>query len=143
MTENQADTPTAKAGVDRFLQTLVSIVNQTNVGVEITLNVGGLLLSGELISVKSYFEGVAREMIFTKADYTTKEAFQKTFKQACAQFQPESEEISSENQPLPTYIHLKNARPIHADGQPLSPHKGMWWRSRLNAVDGFSLSHYH
>ena len=127
---------TLKTDVDRFLQTLVSIVNQTNVGVEITLSVGGLLITGELVSVKNYFEGVAREMISTRADFATKEAFQMSFRHACNQYEPESED-SNDNQPLPTYIHLKNAKPLQADG--LS-HKGMWWRSRLSAVDGFSLS---
>lgn len=142
MIENLTDTTTLKTGVDRFLQTLVSTVNQTSVGVGITLNVGGLLISGELVSVKTYFEGVAREMIATKADYATKEAFQKTFKQACAQFQPESEELSHESQSMPTYIHLRNAKPVYPNGQ-ASSNKGMWWRSRLSAIDGFSLSPYH
>lgn len=142
MTENQAETTMLKPDVDKFLQRLVSIVNQTNVGIGITLNVGGVIISGELVSVKSYFEGLAREMIYAKANLATKEAFQKSFEQVCAQHETPGAETSNENQLLPMFIHLKNARPFLANGPALPSNKGIWWRSRLSAVDGFSLGQY-
>ena len=142
MTENQAENTTPKTDVDNFLQSLVSIVNQTNTSIRITLNVGGLIIFGELISVKSYFEGVAREMISAHADYATKDAFQQSFKQICAQHEPLSSEASTENKQLPVFVHLKNAKTFLASELASPTDKGIWWRGRLSAVDGFSFGQY-
>lgn len=142
MTENQAENTTLKTDVDNFLQSLVSIVNQTNTSIGVTLNVGGLIIIGELVSVKSYFEGVAREMISAHADYATKDAFQQSFKQICAQHEPPSAEAANENKQLPVFIHLKNAKIFLASGLAIPTDKGIWWRGHLSAVDGFSLGQY-
>ncbi len=44
---------------DWFLRVLVGMANSSRLQVNVTLNVGGLLLSGTLISERQYFEGVA------------------------------------------------------------------------------------
>lgn len=65
MTE-QSDTPRARpepqhviatAENDWFLQFLVSIVNKSDASFPITLFVGGLLVSGQLVGGKKFFEG--------------------------------------------------------------------------------------
>ena len=45
--------------VDWFLQSLVDLVNKVKIEFPITLNVGGHLISGELISGQKYFEKLA------------------------------------------------------------------------------------
>src|SRR5215475_14263588 len=47
--------------VDCFLQSLVEIVNDESANIPITLSVGGLLISGDMIGGKTYFDEFARQ----------------------------------------------------------------------------------
>lgn len=60
MVEAQARNTRPRA-VDGFLQSLVSIVNDESASIPITLSVGGLLVSGDLIGGKAYFNEFARQ----------------------------------------------------------------------------------
>ena len=52
---------TISRSVDCFLQSLVSIVNDESASIPITLSVGGLLISGDMIGGKTYFDEFARQ----------------------------------------------------------------------------------
>lgn len=139
MTENQEENPKLNTDVDGFVQILVSIVNQTSIGIGITLNVGGLIISGELVSKKNYFEGLAQEMALANADEPIKDALQTVFRKISGQDELSIEESQNENQPPPKFIHLKNAKMLLANGKQVPTNQGVWWRGRLSAVDGFCL----
>jgi hypothetical protein len=97
MTENQAENTTLETDVDVVLQLLVSIVNQTSIGIGVTLNVGGLTISGELVSKKSYFEGLAQEMASAGGNDEIKAGFQEFFKRLRDPPESSGEETSKEN----------------------------------------------
>jgi hypothetical protein len=92
----------------------------------ITLNVGGILISGDLISHKTYIEN---DVILNKV----KELLNNQQPSATT---PE-QEVDASNV---LYIHLKNAK-FFQPGQPGIPTKGegFLWRGRLDCVDGFAL----
>jgi hypothetical protein len=98
----------------------------------ITLNVAGMLITGDLISYDTYLKDFLDGAI-AKAFQTVEKQY-KSFKQ-------EMEEIDKEAEEKPhNFIHLKNAKFI-IPGQPPVPgeQEGTLWRGRLSSVDGFVI----
>jgi hypothetical protein len=89
--------------------------------VSITLNVGGLLVSGTLINKESYLKEIYKGAIWKALEKQTNEQ----------EREPKNERL---------YIHLKNSR-FYLPGQPPIPRDGdgVLWRGKLSSVDGFIL----
>ena len=120
---------------DWFLQELVIMANSgNNISFGITLNVGGFLVSGHLIGGKTYFEGFGADFVSNFDDNDAAEKVKATFVQRGNDIYP-----SNENQSPPAYIHMREARFYNTSGNPIPGNRGVWWRGRLSAVDGFSL----
>lgn len=103
-------------GMDRVLLLLANAVNKGIPEVGITLNVGGLIISGTMISNKKYWD-------------ETQPAFRDMLKES-------GEELDKPDEM--GYIHLRDAMFINAGEDPV-PTSGMWWRGKIKSVDGFSL----
>ena len=136
------------ARVDWFLQSLVEMANNSPAAVSfgLTISVGGMLVSGELVSGQQYFEGFGIEFAGTfkdaKAAASVKESFSKLGGNIYSAGR--KEDASAPKSPSgaasgPSYIHLKNARFFDPSGKPTASTQGTWWRGKLSAVDGFSL----
>ena len=101
--------------IDIMLKAFVKVNNKrdyvNNVGLNITLNVQGIIISGELCNIHDYMEKI----------FDNKDAFI---------FQEE------EN---PKYIHLKNAQIFVPGNLPLPSKEGIYWRGKLSDVNGFSI----
>jgi hypothetical protein len=134
---------------DFVLQAIVALTNNTAIELGITLCVGGIVVSGQLTSGKRYFEGIASEALQASGP-----ADQAVVRQAISDYlgnfgkviygRAESEEqlgIEGDEaiKRVPGFIHLRDARFFHNSGQPMPANRGIWWRGRLSAVDGFSL----
>jgi hypothetical protein len=135
MTEDKGE---PEENLDGFLQYFVRLVNRSGLEIGITLNVSGLTISGQLISSKSYFEGLIQEMSSANTDNQVKLAFQEAFRKIGGIYSQMDDE-DDENQTFPTYIHLRNAKMLLAGGQIIRTHRGVLWRGRLSEVDGFCL----
>jgi len=128
--------------VDCFLQSLVSIVNDESASIPITVSVGGLLISGDMIGGKTYFGEFARQFKdgFKNINSETASTIEEAFKRLGDVYDPTLKEsqggaiISS-----PHIIHLKDAQIYRSGARPAPSEKGVLWRGRLQAVDGFSL----
>jgi hypothetical protein len=128
--------------VDWFLQALVSIVNDESASIPITLSVGGLLISGEMIGGRTYFDEFARQFKegFKGISSETAATIEESFKRLGDVYDPIQEESRGNAYiPKPHLVHLRNVQMYHAGGPPLLSEKGVLWRGRLEAVDGFSL----
>jgi hypothetical protein len=128
--------------VDYFLQSLVSIVNDESASIPITLSVGGLLISGDMIGGKTYFDEFARQFKdgFKHINSETASTSEEAFKRLGDMYDP----IQKESQggaliSKPRLIHLKDAQIYQSGASPGPSEKGVLWRGRLEAVDGFSL----
>jgi hypothetical protein len=99
--------------VDIILKSFVMIYNKDKKqeSIKITLNVQGIIISGEICSVQEYLmEMFDDEEVFI------------------------SEEVEE-----PKHIHLKNAQ-IFVPGNPPLPSKdGVYWRGKLADVNGFYI----
>jgi hypothetical protein len=120
---------------------LVGLANEFDVEQGITLAVGGAMISGQLISGKRYFEELAAFTMSATADSEeVKAAIAKSIK-ACTVIYDKPEGVPPDDYiaPPPTYIHLRNALWIYPDGKALPTNRGVLWRGKLAAVDGFCL----
>lgn len=134
---------------DWFLEMLVDIVTRDGISFGITLNVGGVLVSGELVSYRKYFEGFAEDFKggLIRAGFTpdNAEIAVKAFREvpdfltSIANTNEQGGARGTPPSPRPGFIHLRNARFFHPGEVPVPANKGVWWRGRLNAVDGFIL----
>ena len=120
---------------DWFLQLLVNLANKGRFELDITLTVGGMLISGTLAGVRQYFDDLGAYFASPFDSARNIEAFETAFKtigDQCACVTP------SEQTETPSYIHLKNARFYDASDRLISAASGVWWRGRLSEVQGFS-----
>lgn len=133
----------AEKDKDWFLVSLLNIVNRGTIEFGITLNVGGSVVSGTLISGKKYFEEFAA--LFSAAlgpqgDSSEGPSVEESFRQLGQIYDmPESGEGEEHKQQGPvSYIHLNNASVFFTDGT-IPSNAGVLWRGKLSSVDGFNL----
>jgi len=128
---------------DWFLQLLVSLVNgKSGVSFSITLNIGGSIISGDMISGQEYFEtfadSVSKGLELSGLESVaprTREAFLK-FAEIYNKDNPNDNEI---NKRQPSFIHLKNTKFFHPGKPPIPDGEGFLWRGRISEIGGFSL----
>lgn len=138
---NQSDNKSVSERVkdsDGFLQALVEMANAENVQLSfgITLNVGGVIISGQLISIRKYLEDfgeVFAESFEISGHEEIGAMLRRAFKEA-----PTSVDDDSSS-PGPSYIHLADARFHSFDGRTIPSQQGVLWRGKLSSIDGFVL----
>ncbi|MGB3209795.1 MAG: gas vesicle accessory protein GvpU [Desulforhopalus sp.] len=120
---------------DWFLQFLVNLANKNRFELDVTLTVGGMLISGTLVGVKHYFDDLSAFFASPFESDKKSEEIKETFKEIgeqCTCVSP------SEQSETPSYVHLKNAHFFDAQSKLISGNEGIWWRGRISEVQGFS-----
>ncbi|MFK3641233.1 MULTISPECIES: gas vesicle protein [Pseudomonas] len=121
--------------IDPLLQ---SVVHNTNIYQsnehEITLTVGGNLISGILISGNAFMDLWADEFaaVFTKENGVADQV-----RDLYLNWRVDPDELLRDPQP-PQFIHLKAAEIYSTNGRPILA-GGSLWRGKLSGVDGFNL----
>lgn len=124
-------------GADAFLQFLVNLVNNGSQieSIGVTLQMGGMLVSGAIVSGAEYFDRFAAG--FTNSlgtiDAETRASVHASLAELGDVFR-----VPQPADPLPNYIHLSGALFFAADGTPIAGQPTLW-RGRTSAVDGFIL----
>jgi hypothetical protein len=122
---------TVKKTEEWFLAFLVRLAN-SGLEFQITLNVSGFLITGVLTSGKEYFKGITSDVFgFLEEDHPLPHQFQKF----ANTYDPESSEYVDDDRV--SFLHLKNAKFIQVGGKPIPGNKGVWWRGRIDSVNGF------
>jgi hypothetical protein len=117
---------------DWFLQRLIHLANEGGLGFTITLNVGGLVVTGDVIGGKQYFEEFGK--LFSQgipADRAdVRASVENSYKQV-------GEDVYSQQSEWwqVGYIHLKNASVWI--GSHMTP--PTLWRARISSVDSFMV----
>jgi hypothetical protein len=128
---------------DWFLRDLVSMVNAvSNMSIDINLLVGGMVVSGELVSVAAYLNEFAES--FGDAFKNWPEDIPEKIRTIYGHLAQRVTPIQGEHNPAldperTNYIHIKNVKYFHPSGAPIPDNEGIWWRGKLSAVDGFTL----
>jgi hypothetical protein len=124
---------------DWFLQHLVSLVNDTPLQLPITLQVSGMLVSGQLVSGACYFEGIAGDFAHGIAAYPDVAASVRESFTSLGTTIYKTDPNDTAPGPAPHFLHLQNAQFFGPAAQPIPQTGGMWWRGRVTEVGGFSL----
>lgn len=127
-------------GADWFLKTFVTMANESNISVGITLLVKGALVSGEIISGPKYFEELGKQ--FGGALGMNEDDGAALWRPLAESLYVKSEpyeEVDGNTQQNPSFIHLKSVKIFQAATCLPTSHEGVLWRGRLAEVDGFIL----
>lgn len=135
------DTPRSPAqptpSADVFLQFLVNLVNNGGQleSIGVTLQMGGMLVSGSIVSGAEYFDRFAAAFADSLSDMEpmARQSVRTSLAELGDVFR-----LPQPAEPLPNYIHLADALFFTADGTPIAGQPTLW-RGRSSAVDGFIL----
>ena len=125
---------------DELLEYLIKILEETEAGVGLTLCVNGLIIAGDMISSKKYFDKISTfyndDKIATDDPSLTERGF--PIMQQIKQFLQQKGK-SGEERNNPKHIHLDNV--VICPSDPQQPFGVNLWRGKLSSVDGFSLGY--
>jgi hypothetical protein len=131
-------------GRDFFLMELVKRANDYGPTGFVALNVGGLVISGQLVGASDYFDELARnaDQEASRGDKTSSamadncRIMSKTYAKRREQI---IRGIEPEDVSAPHMIHLKNTRIHWPTGELVPSDAGIWWRGKIESVDGFCV----
>jgi hypothetical protein len=135
--QGKAEAVPAYDRIDWFLQELVGFANKWGVQTGLTLQIGGILVSGLVINGQQYFEEFA-------TSYGSGFANDPEIGTGLAQLISTNVRVyqkpaANSELPPPNYIHLRQAR-FYVPGQRPIPHgSAVLWRGRISEVAGFTL----
>lgn len=113
--------------MDKLLGKFVSLVNQDMIGTGVTLTVGGVIITGNIISTKGYVEELASGFE-TAGEFGV--AVGKSLREADIEYG--SEQTSDDVEEI---IHLKDAKVLSGN----TVYNVGLWRGKVNSVDGFTI----
>jgi hypothetical protein len=125
---------------DEILEHFVQRVEETGVGKSLTLCVNGLIVVGNIISSKNYYDKMSA--LYDKLQIVTKDQSQieLTDKEIehYKQFMDELKSKHTEKQTSDRYLHLDEVE-IYPSDVLSTPFLGNVWRGKLSSIDGFFL----
>jgi hypothetical protein len=122
---------------DPYLLTLVHMANIGQFSAGVTLTVGGLIVTGDLISGASYFERLSK-MVQSESkslDDESKKSVGEFFLSFGEEYKPDSNQPESKLTPI-QFIHIGKARLISHGHKPIDLRL---WRGRIDSIDGFTI----
>lgn len=137
---NAVQTVEIAGSQDWFLTEMIEILINGGVEIGITLTVGGSVVSGSLISGKTYFKELGELMAAaSREDGDAASVIAKTWPTYATLY--EKPEGAGDDWTLPPagYIHLRNAYYLAAGSGSLPSKPGMLWRGKISSVDGLSI----
>ena len=138
----KTDRPGAPAGADDgdvVLAELARLADSSDLQVGLTVYIGGTVVSGMLVSGREYFEGSALRLQSAEGPPEAQATLEHFFRAQMEQAYPSSGSASTNGEEVAPvgYLHLRGARPFDANGPYLS--EGVWWRGRIDKIDGFNF----
>jgi hypothetical protein len=118
---------------DDLLQYLVRLVNNNDETINITLTVGGVVISGEMIGGYKYLQKFGDDLTSKWPDNPETEKFKMNI------IDNFGSAYAKEDGPPPDYIHILNARIFDPSGKAIPSGESTIWRGKINSVDGFRL----
>lgn len=140
--------------IDGVLGAWANPDSDDGLGHGVTLFVGGLIVTGQIISERAFYDSLVDQM----AEAVQRDApeqvgasslteLRETLKSSIAEEPPLPDDFEAELtdeqklaqlESLARYIHLKDARTLHGNGQ-FIPGEGALWRCKLASVDAWHL----
>jgi len=122
---------------DWFIQSLVNVANVAPLSFGVTLQVSGLLVSGYLVSGRTYFEAIGQQIV---SGLSQNAALADQMRKMFATFESAyPNDPGQSERPVPQFVHLQNARFYSTDGTPVPANEGVWWRGRISQISGIVI----
>ncbi|WP_439448625.1 hypothetical protein [Stenotrophomonas sp. ATs4] len=121
-----------------FLIEVLAALALDGLSIPVTLTVGGILVCGETVGGKEYFQKTIDGLQTAASDANTKRLIQETVGQFLVPYENSSTLRIG-------YIHLKNVTYHSAttkDGIPNGSDAKPMWRGRLSQIDGFHFGRF-
>jgi hypothetical protein len=120
---------------DWLIEKLVAMLNSgaTDTALGMTLNVGGLIVSGSVIGGREYFTKFGDNMAQGMSDESQAQVAD-FFGAEKDWYGPEGTMLDS-----PSFLHMRDARFFSSAGNPIPGNQGLLWRTRIAAIDAFSM----
>jgi hypothetical protein len=142
MTESQdrefEETEGASLSVDPMLKTFVRFAEEQDLSLGVTLTIHGLLISGNIISYQKYLEGIAQGFESATGKQEIGQILAESFRNVSQEYLKIRKQEGLEELPYLQYIHLSDAR-FRFGNSVVPPETGVYWRGRLDEIDGFFL----
>lgn len=136
MSENeQQETPETPGEQDYMLATWVSFANKGQLSLSITLQVHGMLISGDLIGISEYFS-LQGELFAQNLPKDQSQVWSQRFAEL-AETMKQNIATEGGDAPPPMHVHLRNAQILHANGELIPQRQDLLWRGRLASVDAW------
>ena len=140
MTDSQdkefEETEEASLSVDPMLDKFVSLAEEQDISLGVTLTIHGLLIAGNIISFQKYLEGIAQGFESATGNQKIGQIIAESYRNASQEYLKIRTEQGLEELPHRLYIHLSDAKFMCGNG---TVQTGVYWRGRLEEVDGFFL----
>jgi hypothetical protein len=115
---------------DYVLKWLISSIEEIDLAFNITLNLKGAVISGEMIGEKEYAERLNQ---YFRDCIGITDASEMNLNRFNTKRDLDSNPLSEE------YIHLKNAKVFFSSIDTAPLEEGVLWRGKLSSVDGYML----
>ena len=129
--------------IDPLLQTVVSLVNKTGLGIPVTLSVKGMVISGDIIKRDEYYDRLIAVMgdsaagMKTGTDKEISKMVAEYFLSMLNIFKDVGNKPDESGEKIPpSLIHLANVQIMDTTGRPV-PLFGALWRGKMDSVDGY------
>lgn len=135
-----------KPDIDQLFVQYVSAANSGGQSLGVTVDLEGLLITGNLVGVERYYEAVGEALAgaLRERDSGAADELLSGYKEAGKQLREDHvkyEEAVAEGKEDgrgPSFFHMTDAR-ILAGGRLIPTSKGILWRGKIGAVSGFGI----
>ena len=141
ITESLPERKVTDAQPDPMLRAIAAVPEHSPLELGITLNVKGLIITGFIISQKTYFDALITGLGEVSQDNELKTSLQHFLGELKDKLVSErqTKTANSEQPVLPKLIHLRNVKIYPSEGRGMPTYGDALWRGKIDAVDGFTL----
>jgi hypothetical protein len=123
--------------LDEFLVALAGTADAAEeFELTLTLWVGGAIVSGTLVGASVYLEGISVLL----EDLDSERVLTSSFRRLSEHLQEARMDVPDGD--VPAFIHLRGAHSLSPSGAAIPTGPGVWWRGRLDAVDGWCIGEF-
>ena len=138
---------------DQVLEYLIQKTEETSIGISVTLTINGLVIVGELISSKNYYdymsglfeaftekskEKIVEDTTTPDSNEPAKIETQNIYREDFKEFMIKMRSKKNQENGEPKHIHLRSVEVWEIFST--EPFRFEYWRGKLSSIDGFSVS---
>jgi hypothetical protein len=131
------DKTSVRSKEDGLLAIMIQLANSEVMEFSITLIVKGIVVAGQVIGYKRYYDGLIKVLSHAKVIDKSNESSSQAHDKLVEMFEEFKDMAVQETPHGPTFIHLEKASVVNdREGNLLPP---SYWRLKFDSIDGYML----